>query len=121
MSNNNEKSNGKDIGAVLGAAAGVIGTIMANPIGRWTIFTAQDEAGLAVHHFFEDTFKSRAVGDTAYRVFNAITNTIMAYPGILPVAGGLISAGIGAIIGNKISKSKLKHQSLKTVSKTNSR
>ena len=118
MSNNNDKGNGKDIGAVLGAIAGTIGTIMANPIGRWTIFTAQDEAGLSVHHFFEDLFKSRAAGDTAYRIFNAITNTIMAYPAILPVVGGLIASGIGALIGGKISKSKLNHQSLKTNEKT---
>ena len=114
MKDNEQKGNGRDIGGVLGAAAGVIGTIMANPIGRWGIFTAQDEAGLAVHHFFEDTFNSRNVGDTAYRVFNAITNTIMAYPALLPIAGGLIASGIGAIIGGKISKAKLKHQSLKT-------
>ncbi|MBP5407715.1 MAG: hypothetical protein J6Y42_01080 [Bacilli bacterium] len=117
----NNKGTGKDVGIVLGGVAGIIGTIMANPIGRWGMFTAQDEAGLAVHHFFEDTFKSRDVGDTAYRVFNAITNTIMAYPAILPIVGGLLSAGIGALIGKKISKSKLKHQSLKTVSKTNTR
>ena len=88
--------------------------IMANPVGRWAIFTAQDEAGLSVHHFFEDLFNSRAAGDTAYRVFNTITNTIMAYPAILTVAGGFIAAGIGTIIGTKVSKSKLKHQSLKT-------
>lgn len=119
MKDNEQK--GKDIGAVLGAVAGTVGTIMANPIGRWSMFTAQDEVGLAVHHFFEDTFNSRDVGDTAYRVFNAITNTIMAYPAILPIVGGLIASGLGAVIGNTISKSKLKHQSLKTTSKTNSR
>ncbi len=117
----NNKGTGKDVGAVLGGVAGIIGTIMANPVGRWGIFTAQDEAGLAVHHFFEDLFRSRSAGDTAYRVFNAITNTIMAYPAILPIAGGLIASGIGALIGGKISKAKLKHQSLKTVSKTNSK
>ena len=112
MKDNEQKGNGRDIGGVLGAAAGVIGTIMANPIGRWGIFTAQDEAGLAVHHFFEDLFNNRAAGDTAYRVFNTITNTIMAYPAILPIIGGLLASGVGAIIGGKISKSKLKHQSL---------
>ncbi len=118
---NNDRGTGKDVGAVLGAIAGAVGTIMANPIGRWGIFTAQDEAGLAVHHFFEDLFRSRAAGDTAYRVFNNITNNIIAYPAILPVIGGLLASGVGAIIGGKISKSKLKHQSLKTTSKTNSR
>ena len=121
MEDNKQKGNGKDIGAVLGAIAGSLGIALSNPIGRWTIFTAQDEVGLRVHHFFEDIFKSREVGDTAYRVFNAITNTIMAYPAILPIAGGLIASGIGALIGGKISKSKLKHQSLKTNQKSNSR
>ena len=115
---NNDRGTGKDVGAVLGAIAGAIGTIMANPIGRWGMFTAQDEAGLSVHHFVEDLFKSREAGDIAYRIFNAITNTIMAYPAILPVIGGLLASGIGAIIGGKISKAKLNHQSLKTNEKT---
>ena len=121
MSDNKEKEYGKTVGGVLGFVAGALGTILANPIGRWTMFTAQDEAGLAVHHFFEDLFKNRAAGDTAYRIFNVITNTIMAYPAILPIAGGLIASGIGALIGNKISKSKLNHQSLKSCEKTKSK
>ena len=116
-----KKGHGGKIGAVLGAAAGALGTVMANPIGRWAVFTAQDEVGLSVHHFFEDAFKSRAVGDTAYRVFGAITNTIMAYPAILPIAGGLIAAGVGALIGKKVSKAKLKHKSLKVEEKSYSR
>lgn len=103
---NNKKTSGGKIGAFLGAIAGTLGTILANPVGRWFIFTAQDEAGLKVHHFFEDLFNSRAAGDTAYRVFGFITNTIMAYPAILPILGGLIAAGIGALVGRKISKAK---------------
>ena len=117
----NRNGYGKDIGGVLGFAAGALTTIMANPIGRWGVFTAQDEAGLAVHHFFEDLFNNRAAGDTAYRIFNAITNTIMAYPAILPIAGGLIASGIGALIGNKISKSRLNHKSMVINGKTNSK
>ncbi len=116
----NKEGKGKRVGGVLGAIAGAVGTIMANPIGRWAMFTAQDETGLAIHHTFEDWFKSRAAGDTAYRVFGLITNTIMAYPVILPIVGGVIASGIGALIGKKIAKSKLKHQSLKTEEKTKS-
>lgn len=108
-----KKGAGGKVGAVLGAAAGAIGTLMANPLGRWTIFTMQDEAGLQVHHFVEDLFKNRAAGDTAYRIFSTVTNTIMAYPAILPIAGGVIAAGVGALIGKKVSKSKLKHQNMK--------
>lgn len=118
MKNENNKQNGGKIGASLGAVAGAIGTISANPIGRWLMFTAQDETGLHVHHFFEDLFKSRNAGDIAYRVFGFITNTIMAYPAILPIAGGLLAAGVGTIIGKKISKAKLKHKSLTPKSKT---
>ena len=114
----NNEGKGKKVGGVLGAIAGAVGTVMANPLGRWAIFTAQDETGLAVHHTFEDWFKSRAAGDTAYRVYSFITNTIMAYPVILPKVGGVIASGIGALIGKKIAKSKLKHQSLKTNEKT---
>ncbi len=122
MSNEEKtKTHGGKVGAALGALAGSIGTVMSNPIGRWFIFTAQDEAGLKFHHFVEDIFKSRAAGDTAYRIFGAITNTIMAYPAILPVAGGLIAAGVGALIGKKISKSRLKHQSLKVKEKVNTK
>ena len=108
-----KKGKGGRIGAALGAAAGAIGTVMANPLGRWMIFTAQDEAGLQVHHFVEDLFHNRAAGDTAYRIFGAVTNTIMAYPAILPIAGGLIAAGVGALVGRKISKSKLKRENKK--------
>ena len=113
-----KKRNGGKIGAALGAAAGALGTVMANPLGRWAVFTAQDEAGLKVHHFVEDLFKNRAAGDTAYRVFNAITNTIMAYPAILPIAGGVIAAGVGALVGRKISKAKFKHECLQVAEKT---
>lgn len=113
-----KKTHGGKIGGALGALAGSLGTILANPLGRWMVFTAQDEAGLSVHHFVEDLFKSRKAGDSAYRVFNIITNTIMAYPAILPIVGGLIAAGIGALVGKKISKSKLKHQSLQVKNKT---
>ena len=108
-----KKSSGGKVGAVLGAAAGAIGTVMANPIGRWAIFTAQDEAGLQVHNFVEDLLHSRAAGDTAYRAFGTITNTIMAYPAILPIAGGVLAAGVGALVGRKISKSKLRRQNNK--------
>ena len=119
MSDNEvKKGNDGKIGAALGAAAGAIGTVMSNPLGRWAIFTAQDEAGLQVHHFVEDLFNNRAAGDTAYRIFGAITNTIMAYPAILPIAGGVIAAGVGALVGRKISKSKLKHKNMKSVSNT---
>ncbi len=110
--NKKVKPKGGKVGAVLGAAAGAIGTALSNPVGRWFMFTAQDEAGLGVHHFVEDLFKNRAAGDVAYRVFGVITNTIMAYPAILPIAGGLLAAGVGALVGKKISKAKLKHQSL---------
>ena len=112
-----KKSNGGKIGAVLGAAAGTIGTVLANPIGRWFIFNAQDEAGLQVHNIVENIFHNRKAGDFAYRAFSLVTNTIMAYPAILPIAGGFLAATVGALIGKKISKSKLKHQSLHTVSK----
>ena len=77
-----EKTNGGKVGAALGAVAGTLGTVLSNPIGRWFMFTSQDEAGLAVHHAIEDLFKSRAAGDVAYRFFGIITNTIMAYPAI---------------------------------------
>ena len=37
MSDNKEikKGNGGKVGAVLGATAGALGTVMANPVGRW--------------------------------------------------------------------------------------
>lgn len=116
-----EKGKGGKVGAALGATAGTLGTILSNPIGKWFVFTAQDEAGLKVQHFVEDLFKNRAAGDTAYRVFGFITNTIMAYPAILPIAGGLLATGIGALVGKKVSKSKLKHQSLKVNEKAMSK
>ena len=115
MDNENKKGNGGKIGAALGAAAGALGTTMANPIGRWAIFTTQDEAGLKVLRFFENMTNNKAIGDTAYRIFGTITNTIMAYPAILPIAGGILAAGVGALVGKKISKGKLKHQNMKKV------
>lgn len=113
MSNIEEtkKSNGGKIGAALGAAAGALGTVMANPLGRWVIFQEQDRVGHDILRFF-DKFSTKA-GDIAYNIFSTITNTIMAYPAILPIAGGLITAGVGALIGKKISKGKLKRQNMK--------
>ena len=104
---------GKEVGGTIGLVAGVLTTIMSDPIGRLGIFTAQDEAGLKVHHFFEDLLNSREAGDTAYRIFNEITNTIMAHPAILPITVGVIAGIIGAVAGNKVSKTRLKHKSMK--------
>jgi hypothetical protein len=110
-----KKGNGGKIGAALGAAAGALGTVMANPLGRWAMFTAQTDTALNVHNLVEDIFHSRAAGDMAYTVFCRITDVILAYPAILPIAGGVIAAGVGALIGKKISKSKLKRQNMKPV------
>ena len=107
----NKKGNGGKIGAALGAAAGAIGTVLSNPLGRWVVFQEQDRVGHDVLRFF-DKFSTKA-GDIAYNLFSTITNTIMAYPAILPIAGGLITAGIGALIGKKISKGKLKRKNMK--------
>lgn len=107
-----KKGNGGKVGAALGAAAGAIGTVMANPLGRWVIFQEQDRVGHDILRFFDRTINTKA-GDIAYNVFSTITNTIMAYPAILPIAGGVIAAGIGALVGRKISKSKLKHKNMK--------
>ena len=107
-----KKVSGGKVGAALGGVAGVISTIMSNPIGKWMIFNAQDETGLRFHHLIEDLSKNRNFADMAYRIFGVVTNTIMAYPAILPIAGGVIAACVGAVIGRKISKSKLKHKSL---------
>ena len=108
-----KKGNSGKIGAALGATAGALGTVMANPLGRWAIFTAQTRSALDIHNFVEDIFHSRNAGDIAYNIFCGITDAIMAYPAILPIAGGVIAAGIGALVGRKISKSKLKHQNMK--------
>ena len=116
MSDNDKKGNSGRVGAVLGAAAGTLGTIMANPLGSWAVFVAQDEMGLRLHNFIEDLFKSRQAGDNAFRIYSIITNTLLNYPALLPIAGGLLAAGVGALVGKKVSKSKLKHQSLKVKS-----
>ena len=108
-----EKKHGGLIGGVLGATAGALTTFMANPIGRWYIFQKQDKAGLGVLRFFEDITHNRAIADGAYNAFSTITNAIMAYPYILPIAGGVLAAGVGALIGKKVSKGKLKHQNMK--------
>jgi hypothetical protein len=102
-----EKKHGGLIGGAVGAAAGLLTTVMSNPIGKWYIFQKQDKAGLDVFHFFEGITHNRAVADFAYNAFSTITNTVMAYPAILSIAGGVLSAGIGALIGKKISKGKL--------------
>ena len=111
-----QKNNGGKVGAALGATAGALGTLMSNPIGRWAIFQEQDRIGHDILRFFDRTISTQA-GDVAYNLFSTITNTIMAYPAILPIAGGLLVGGVGALVGHKISKGKLKHQSLKTSEK----
>lgn len=99
---------GKLIGSIVGAIVGVLTTLLSNPVGRFAIFTAQDEYGLKVLRFFEDLFGSRSAGDTAYRIYCAITNAIMAYPAILTIAVGLITSLIGFLIGKFIDKKRKK-------------
>ena len=97
------------VGSIVGLIAGVLTTILSNPVGRFAIFTAQDEYGLKVLRFFEDLFNSRAAGDTAYRIYSFITNAIMAYPYILTIIVGLITSFIGYLIGKRIDrKNRLK-------------
>ena len=47
-----------------------------------------------------------------HEIYNLITNTIMAYPAILPIVGGILAAGVGSLIGKKINKATLKRKSL---------
>ena len=70
--------------------------------------------------FFDKAINSKA-GDIAYNLFSTVTNTIMAYPAILPIAGGVIAAGVGALLGKKISKNKIKHKNMKQVVHTKNR
>ncbi len=58
-------------------------------------------------------FGNNAIGKTVSKVLGTVTATVAGAPGILPIATGLLAAGAGALIGKKVSKSKLKHQSLK--------
>ncbi len=113
MSEEKTKTHGGKVGAVTGAIAGALTTVMANPIGRWSVFTAQDEVGRAINRGILDLTKNADLSFGVHRFYDLVTNTIMAYPAILPIAGGALAAGVGALIGHKVSKSKLKHQSLK--------
>ena len=84
----------------------------------WLILLEDGKIGYKVIYNYEldkinDLLSNRAAGDVAYNIFNTISNTIIAYPAILPIAGGVIAAGVGALVGRKISKSKLKHQNMK--------
>lgn len=117
MSSKESTKVGSRTGAVLGGVAGALSIGLSNPVGRWTIFTAKDEIQLQILRGVEKVFGESA-GNWAYRTFGLIANTIIAYPYILPIAGGVLAAGIGALIGKKIAKSKLNHKSLSTKSKT---
>ena len=94
---------GKLIGSIVGAIVGILTTLLSNPVRRFAIFTAQDEYGLKVLRFFEDLFDR---GDTAYRIYCAITNAIMAYPAILTIVVDLITSLIGYLIGKRIDRKK---------------
>jgi len=109
-----EKKSGK-IGAILGASAGTLGTIMANPIGKWAIFQSQDEVGRAINRTILDLTNNPDLSFGIHRAFDVITNTIMAYPVVLPVAGGVIAAGLGTLIDKRVSSAKLKRKSLEPV------
>ena len=107
-----EKHTGKKITPILTGASGALATALANPIGRWSIFKSQDEIGLLINRFILNITENPDISFTVHKLYNLITNTIMAYPAILPIAGGLIAAGAGALINKKISKAKLKRKSL---------
>lgn len=115
MGESKEKKNGvgSKVGAVLGAASGALGTVMANPLGRWAIFQSQDSVGRNVQRFVYNVSNSNYdIAEGVRTAYDVVTNAIMANPAVLPIAGGVICAGVGALIGGKISKAKLKKQSL---------
>ncbi len=105
---------GRWIGSAVGAIVGLLTTILANPVGRWAIFTAQDEYGLKVLRFFEDLFNSRNAGDTAYRIYSYITNAIIAYPAILTITFSLIASLIGYLVGKRIDKKRRLNNKIST-------
>ena len=107
-----EKVKGGTIGTVLGFAAGTIGTAMSNPIGKWIVFQSQDKVGLELNRKILEMTNNADLSFKVHEIYNLITNTIMAYPAILPIAGGILAAGVGSLIGKKISKAKLKRKSI---------
>lgn len=101
------------LGTVLGGVAGALGTAMANPVGRWAIFTSQDEWGRGLNRFVFDLTHNADLSFGVHKVFDNITNAVMAYPAILPIAGGILAGTAGAVVGRIVSKARLKHKSLK--------
>ncbi len=112
-------SNGGKIGAGLGAVAGAATTFMSNPLGRFAVLQARTEAATNIQNFFFNTFKNYSLSQSVRHAFETVTNVLIAYPAILPIVGGIITAGVGALVGRKISKAKLKHKSLNPKEKQN--
>ncbi len=114
MSEEKVKTNGGKIGAALGATAGALGTVLSNPVGRFVVLQSRTNVAENIQNFLFKSFNNYDFAQGARHVFETITNAVIAYPAILPIAGGLIAAGVGALVGRKISKARLKHKSLST-------
>ena len=94
------------VGAAIGSVVTGLGLTSAI-IGKFPIIKP------AILGAISNNFKNKAIGSTVTNVLGTITSTITGTPAILPIAGGLLAVGAGALIGNSIAKSKLNHQSLK--------
>ncbi len=110
----NTENAGKAIGATVGGALGVA---MSNPLGKFFVLSAQDQVGLNIYKTVAGLLSDKA-GTLAFNVYSFISNAIIAYPAILPIAGGAIVAGIGALVGKKITRARLKHKSLAVANNT---
>ncbi len=111
-----EKKAGKSgalVGGLAGGAAGALSMVQASPLGRWVLLNLQDHWGEDLQELVYNVSQHNyALSRSVQEAYNVVTNTILAYPYILPIATGLITAAAGALIGKKIAKSKLKHKSL---------
>ena len=113
--NNEDNKNSKKggvVGAGLGFAAGALGIAMSNPIGKWIVFQSQDKIGLELNKKILEITSNADLSFKVHEIYNLITNTIMAYPAILPIVGGILAAGVGSLNGKKINKATLKRKSL---------
>ena len=110
-----EEKKAEKIGKTTGAiAGGTLGVVLSNPLGRFLVLNAQDQVGINLYEFLREHL-NKTTAKAIFNVYSIISNAIIAYPAILPIAGGIIVAGVGALIGKKIAKSRLKHQSLQPV------
>ena len=110
---NNYINNSKAVGGAIGATtSSAICILKANDIKNALNSFDKNDFVIRLGRNLEHVFQNDTITDSICKMTSGIVGTVITYPVIIPATSGIIAAGIGAIIGGKIAKGRLKYTNL---------